>query len=146
MTPLMVTTGCRKQTPVTTPGAPVAQQATPEYRLTQSLAILVESNKAVTQVVIQLNAAKTLSNVDTEMILNYNSMVAQSAKAALVAMDNNRPFSEKVATVKAAFAAVQKQDIVKAFIDANRANPKYQALVQTVSAMELVLTNLVGSK
>lgn len=146
MTPLMVTTGCRKQTPVTTTGAPVAQQATPEYRLTQSLAILVESNKAVTQVVIQLNAAKTLSNVDTEMILNYNSMVAQSAKAALVAMDNNRPFSEKVATVKAAFAAVQKQDIVKAFIDANRANPKYQALVQTVSAMEVVLTNLVGSK
>jgi hypothetical protein len=133
---LLAGVGCVKRT---TAGQPLPA----EFQMTQSLAILIEANKAATETAIQLNKALVIDDGTAAQILGYTVTVAQASKAALAIMDGSATTAEKTAQIQAAFAKVTATAAVQQYLSAHQNDPSARAVVAALSAVQMLVEGLV---
>jgi hypothetical protein len=133
---LLLAAGCAKRT--------TGSQPLPaDYRLSQSLAVLVEANKAATATAIQLNQAMVIDDATTAALLSYTGSVAQAVKSALALMDSDMTADQKTAQIQALFARITQATPVKQFLQAHQNEPAANALVAALQTVQLLIENIV---
>jgi hypothetical protein len=114
-----------------------------EFQITQSLAILIEANKAATETAIQLNKALVIDDSTAAQILGYTVTVAQASKTALVIMNSNATTAQKTAQVQAAFARVTATAAVQQYVSAHQNDSAARAVVAALDAVQMLVESLV---
>ncbi len=133
---MLASAGCARHS---TAGQPLPS----DYRITQSLAILVEANKAATETAIQLNKTAVMDDATTALILSYTASVAQASKASLVILDGNATAAQKSAQIQATFAQITASAGIQRYLDAHQNDPGAKAVVTALQTVELLIEGLV---
>lgn len=133
---MLAAAGCAKQ--------PTTGQPLPAgYRITQSLAILVEANKAATETAIQLNKTAVIGDATTAQVLSYTAAVAQASKASLAVLDGSATAAQKTAQIQAAFGQVTASASIQDYLSAHKNDAAAIALVTAIQAVETLVESLV---
>lgn len=135
------TTGCAKRQSISLPTAPAARS---EYRITQSLAILVESNKGATQALIQLNQNGMVDDLTTMAILGHNALIARASKDALLILDGSRTWPQKNAAIASLFVTLTSNPDVKDFIDKNIFSDAGKGVASSLQAVQLIVASVMA--
>ncbi len=133
---MLAAAGCARHS---TAGQPLPA----DYRITQSVAVLVEANKAATETAIQLNKTAVINDSTTAQILSYTASVAQASKTALMILDGTATAEQKTAQIQAAFAQVTASAGIQVYLTAHQNDPSAKAAVAAIQAVELLVESLV---
>jgi type IV pilus biogenesis protein CpaD/CtpE len=133
---LLAGAGCAKH-------ATTGQPLPADYRITQSVAILVEANRAATETAIALNKTAVIDDATTAQILGYTSTVARASKIALVILDGTATTAQKTAQIQAVFAQVTASAGIRNYLSAHQNDAAVKAAVAALQAVELLVESLV---
>ena len=116
-----------------------------EFRITQTLATLIEANKGATQFAILLNRQGILSTDLTAAILDYNEAVARASKQSLeIASSPEMGIQDRVKAIRSILGVVAPQESVSKWLGENASDAQIAALIGSITAVRNLINLLIA--